>query len=126
LFLIRKQKTRSLRAIESGSFYVQRRIFNGRIFLARGSRGNTSDFYGYWSHKLSGRRGLQEKQRNRETKLVLSIVERATVFVWPREHTCIPLPINIPRASSGDGISSSIIMTKPTWEDHHLVLNIKV
>ncbi len=27
------------------------------------------------------------KQRNRETKLVLSIVEQANVFVWPRDHS---------------------------------------
>jgi hypothetical protein len=62
------------------------------------------------------------KQRNRETKLVLSIVEQATVFVWPRDHSGIPLPTNMPR---GSGTSSSKAMTKPAWVDHHLVVNIK-
>ena len=65
------------------------------------------------------------KQRSRESKLVLSIVEQAAVFVWPRDHTGIPLPTNRPRASSGVETSPSNIMTKPAWVDHHLVLNIK-
>jgi hypothetical protein len=43
------------------------------------------------------------KKRNRETKLVLPIVEQATVFAWPRDHICIPLPTKRPRASSGSG-----------------------
>jgi len=29
------------------------------------------------------------KQRNRETKVVLSVVKQTTVLVWPRDHTCI-------------------------------------
>jgi hypothetical protein len=62
------------------------------------------------------------KQRNRETKLVLSIVDQATVFIWPRDRSGIPLPINMPR---GSGTSASKSMTKPAWFDHHLVLNIK-
>ncbi len=41
------------------------------------------------------------KQGNRETKLVLSIVEQATVFVWPRDQNGIPLPTNKPRVGSG-------------------------
>jgi hypothetical protein len=62
------------------------------------------------------------KQRKRETKLVLSIVEQAAVFVWPRDHSGIPLPTNRPR---GSGTSSRKSMTKPAWVDHHLLLNIK-
>ena len=62
------------------------------------------------------------KQRNKETKIVLSIVEQATVFVWPRDHSGIPLPTNRPR---GNGASSTTSMTKPAWVDHHLVVNIK-
>ena len=62
------------------------------------------------------------KQRNRETKMVLSIVEQANVFVWPRDHSGIPLPTTMPR---GSGTSSSKSMTKPAWVNHHLVLNIK-
>jgi hypothetical protein len=65
------------------------------------------------------------KKRKRETKLVLSIVEQATVFVWPRDHAGIPLPSNKPRAISGVGTSASNTMTKPTWVDHHLAVNIK-
>ena len=48
------------------------------------------------------------KQRNRETKMVLSIVEQATVFVWPQDHSSIPLPTNRPRGSE---TSSSKSMT---------------
>ncbi len=44
------------------------------------------------------------------------------MFVWPRDHSSIPLPTNMPR---GSGTSSSKAMTKPAWVDHHLVLNIK-
>jgi hypothetical protein len=62
------------------------------------------------------------KQRNIETKLVLSIVEQATVFVWPRDQSDIPLHTNRPR---GSGASSSKAMTKPAWVAHHLVVNIK-
>ena len=65
------------------------------------------------------------KQRNRETKLVLSIVEQATVFVWLRDLNGIPLPTNKPRAGSGGGTSASNIMTKPAWVDHHLVFILK-
>jgi len=53
------------------------------------------------------------KQRNRENKLILSIVEQATGFAWPRDHAGIPLPTNLPRASSGVGKSASNIVTKP-------------
>ena len=63
-------------------------------------------------------------QRNTKTKMVLSIVQQATVFVWPRDHACIPLPTNRPRFSSGVGTSASNIMTKPAWDEHHPVLNI--
>ena len=62
------------------------------------------------------------KQNNRETKLVLSILEQVAVFVWPRDHSCIPLPTIKPR---GSGTSASKSVTKPAWVDHHLVLNIK-
>jgi hypothetical protein len=37
------------------------------------------------------------KQRKRETKSVLNIVEVAFVFVWPRDKNGIPLPTNTPR-----------------------------
>jgi hypothetical protein len=62
------------------------------------------------------------KQRNIETNLVLSIVEQATAFVWPKDHSGILLPTNMSR---GSGTSSSKAMTKPAWVDYHLVLNIK-
>lgn len=62
------------------------------------------------------------KQRNRETKMVLSIVEQASVFVWPRDQNGIPLPTNKPRASSGGGTSSTNYKTKPAWVEHHLVV----
>ncbi len=67
----------------------------------------------------------KDKQRNRETKLVLSIVEQATIFVWPRDQNGIPFPTNKPRASSGGGTPESNIMTKPAWVDQHLVFNLK-
>jgi hypothetical protein len=51
----------------------------------------------------SGGGAYKIKKRNRETKLVLSIVEQAAVFVWPRDHQGIPLPTSRPRASSGVG-----------------------
>ncbi len=64
-----------------------------------------------------------QKQRNRETKMVLSIVEQAYVFVvWPRHQNGIPLPTNKPRASSGGGTSSTNYKTKPVWVEHHLVV----
>ncbi len=51
------------------------------------------------------------KQRNNETKLVLLLaVDQATVFVWPRDHSGIPLPTNMPH---GSGTSASKPMTKP-------------
>ena len=37
-------------------------------------------------------------------------MEQATVFVWPRDQSCIPLHINRPR---GNGASSNKAMTKP-------------
>ena len=49
-------------------------------------------------------------------------MEQATVFVWPRDNSSIPLPTNMPR---GSGILASKSRTELAWIDHHLVLNIK-
>ncbi len=67
----------------------------------------------------------KDKQRIRETKLVLSIVEQATVCVWPRDHNDISFPTSKPRASSWGGTPASNIMTKPAWVDQHLVFILK-
>ena len=77
---------------------------------------------GSYAINFTGGGANKLKQKNRETKLVLSSVEQATVFVWHRDHLGIPLPTNMPR---GSGTSSSKAMTKTAWVDHHLVLNIK-
>jgi hypothetical protein len=70
----------------------------------------------------TGEEADKVKQRKRETKLVLSIVEQATVFLWPRDRSGIPHPTNRTR---GSGTSASKSMIKSAWVDHHLVLNIK-
>ncbi len=54
--------------------------------------------------------------------MVLSIVEQASVFVWPRDQNGIPLPNNKPRASSGGGTLSTNYKTKPAWVEHHQVV----
>ena len=69
--------------------------------------------------------GYMVKKRNKETKLVLSIVEQATFFVWPRDRTGNPLPTNRPRACLGVGPSANNIMAEPAWVEHHMVLNMK-
>ena len=65
------------------------------------------------------------KLRKRETKAVLNIVETAVVYVWPRDSNGFPLPTNRPRGGSKDAAATSTVMTKPSWVDHHLALNIK-
>jgi len=64
------------------------------------------------------------KQRNRETKLVLSIEEQATVFVWPRDHSGIPLPTNMPR---GYGHTSSYTYSSfPTHRTFILLSEVRL
>ena len=65
------------------------------------------------------------KQRKRETKSVLNLLETAVVFVWPRDSNGIPLPTNTPRRGSKNDAATGSVMTKPSWVDHHLVLILK-
>ena len=64
------------------------------------------------------------KQRKRETKAVLNIVETTVVLVWPRYKNGFRLTTNMPRGGPKDAAPTSTVMTnKPSWVDHHLALN---
>ncbi len=67
-----------------------------------------------------------EPQRSRETKQVLSIMNHAATYVWPRDKEGIPLASHSPvRQIIGSACMQSCNMIKPTWVDHHLVSIIK-
>ena len=65
-------------------------------------------------------------QRSRETKQVMSIMDHAAAYVWPRDKEGIPLASHSPVAHmKGSALIQSDKMIKPTWVDHHLVSIIK-
>ena len=64
--------------------------------------------------------------RSRETKQVLSIMDHAAAYVWPRDKEGIPLASHSPVGHmTGSACMQSDNMIKPTWVDHHLVSIIK-
>ena len=82
------------------------------------------------ARKLSLAKGSEamkvKPQRSRETKQVLSIMDHAAAYVWPRDKEGIPLASHSPVGHmKGSALMQSDKIIKPTWVDHHLVSIIK-
>ncbi len=61
-------------------------------------------------------------QRSRETKQVMSILDHAAAYVWPRDKDGIPLASHSPVGHMKESaLVQSDKMIKPTWVDHHLI-----
>ena len=69
---------------------------------------------------------MVKPQRSRETKHVLSIMDHAAAYVWPRDKQCIALASHSPVGHMmGSACMHSHNMIKPTWVDHQLEFIIK-